>query len=120
MNRQPKKGGRNPKADPATSRYSVNFTSQEHIRFLKMYDRSGMTSKSAFIKAQFFGETFHVMTFETKQFSCTVSHGGKQLQPDFERTEKPFFRAQGNGTDLQTGEVYAAARGDSIENFGID
>ena len=64
MNRQPKKGGRNPKADPATTRYSVNFTSQEHIRFLKMYDRSGMTSKSAFIKAQFFGETFHVMTFD--------------------------------------------------------
>ena len=64
MNRQPKKGGRNPKADPATNRYSVNFTSQEHIRFLRMYDRSGMTSKSAFIKAQFFGETFHVMTFD--------------------------------------------------------
>ena len=64
MNRQPKKGGRNPKADPAKNRYSVNFTSQEHIRFLKMYDRSGMTSKSAFIKAQFFGETFHVMTFD--------------------------------------------------------
>ena len=29
-----------------------------------MYDRSGMTSKSSFIKAQFFGETFHVVTFD--------------------------------------------------------
>jgi hypothetical protein len=29
-----------------------------------MYDRSGMTSKSAFIKAQIFGEPFHVVTFD--------------------------------------------------------
>ena len=61
MNKKQNKGGRNPKADPATNRYSVNFNSQEHMRFLKMYDRSGMTSKSSFIKAQFFGETFHVV-----------------------------------------------------------
>ncbi len=64
MNKKQNKGGRNPKADPATNRYSVNFNSQEHMRFLKMYDRSGMTSKSSFIKAQFFGETFHVVTFD--------------------------------------------------------
>ena len=64
MNKKQNKGGRNPKADPAKNRYSVNFTSQEHMRFLKMYDRSGMTSKSSFIKAQFFGETFHVVTFD--------------------------------------------------------
>ena len=64
MNKKQNRGGRNPKADPATNRYSVNFTSQEHMRFLKMYDRSGMTSKSSFIKAQFFGETFHVVTFD--------------------------------------------------------
>ena len=56
MNKKQNKGGRNPKADPATNRYSVNFNSQEHMRFLKMYDRS--------IKAQFFGETFHVVTFD--------------------------------------------------------
>ncbi len=67
MNIQQKKGGRNPKPDPARNRYSVNFTSQEHMRFLEMYDRSGMTSKSAFIKAQFFGETFHVVTFDKGQ-----------------------------------------------------
>ena len=67
MNKILNKGGRNPKPDPARKRYSVNFTSQEHMRFLKMYDRSGMTSKSAFIKAQFFGETFHVVTFDKGQ-----------------------------------------------------
>ena len=34
------------------------------MRFLKMYDRSGITSKSAFIKARIFGEPFHVVTFD--------------------------------------------------------
>lgn len=34
------------------------------MRFLKMYDRSGITSKSAFIKARIFGEPFHVLTFD--------------------------------------------------------
>ena len=29
-----------------------------------MFDRSGMTSKSAFIKARIFGEPFHVVTFD--------------------------------------------------------
>ena len=53
--------------DPATNRYSVNFSSEEDMRFLKMYDRSGMTSKSAFIKARIFGEPFHVVTFDKSQ-----------------------------------------------------
>ena len=30
----------NPKLDPATNRYSVNFSSEEDVRFLKMFDRS--------------------------------------------------------------------------------
>ena len=37
------------------------------MRFLKMFDRSGMTSKSAFIKARIFGEPFHVVTFDKGQ-----------------------------------------------------
>ena len=96
MNKKQNKGGRNPKADPATNRYSVNFNSQEHMRFLKMYDRSGMTSKSSFIKAQFFGETFHVVTFDKglHEYYTKLSDfhdGWQQLQPDFEGTEKPLF-----------------------------
>ena len=50
-----------------TNRYSVNFSSEEEMRFLKMYDRSGITSKSAFIKARIFGEPFHVVTFDKSQ-----------------------------------------------------
>ena len=67
MNNKKNKGGRNPKLDPATNRYSVNFISEEDMRFLKMFDRSGMTSKSAFIKARIFGEPFHVVTFDKSQ-----------------------------------------------------
>ena len=52
---------------PATNRYSVNFSSEEDMRFLKMFDRSGMTSKSAFIKARIFGGPFHVVTFDKSQ-----------------------------------------------------
>jgi len=67
MTNNKSKGGRNPKLDPATNRYSVNFSSEEEMRFLKMYDRSGITSKSAFIKARIFGEPFHVVTFDKGQ-----------------------------------------------------
>ena len=42
----------------------MNFSSEEDMRFLRMFDRSGMTSKSAFIKARIFGEPFHVVTFD--------------------------------------------------------
>ena len=67
MNNKRNRGGRNPKLDPVTNRYSVNFSSDEDVRFLKMFDRSGMTSKSAFIKARIFGEPFHVLTFDKSQ-----------------------------------------------------
>ena len=67
MDNKKNKGGRNPKLDPATNRYSVNFNDQEHMRFLTMYDRSGMTSKSAFIKSRIFGEPFHVVKFDNSK-----------------------------------------------------
>lgn len=55
---------------------------------------------------------------ETERLSRAVPHVWQQLQPDFEGTEEPFFRAQGNGADLQTGEVHAATRGDCNEDSG--
>ena len=67
MTNNKSKGGRNPKLDPTTNRYSANFSNEEEMRFLKMYDRSGITSKSAFIKARIFSETFHVVTFDKSQ-----------------------------------------------------
>ena len=67
MNNKRNKGGRNPKLDPATNRITVNFTSKEYYEFLTKFERSGMSNKATFLKAQFFGQTFHVATFDKSQ-----------------------------------------------------
>jgi hypothetical protein len=55
------KGGRPTKTDTADYRFSVNFTAEEHTRFLTMFETSGLQSKAAFIKARVFGDTFRVI-----------------------------------------------------------
>lgn len=55
------KGGRPTKTDTADYRFSVNFTAEEHARFLTMYETSGLHSKAAFIKAMVFSDTFRVI-----------------------------------------------------------
>lgn len=62
-NRSPhrRKGGRPTKIDTAKYRYSVNFSEEEHARFLTMYEQSGLLSKAAFIKARVFGDVFRVI-----------------------------------------------------------
>ena len=67
MNNKKNKGGRNPKLDPATNRITVNFTSKEYNEFLTKFERSGMVNKATFLKAQFFGQSFHVVTFDKSQ-----------------------------------------------------
>ena len=57
-----KKGGRNPKLDPATNRYCVRFTGEETKRLLAMFKQSGMPYMACFIKAQFFGQEFRTFT----------------------------------------------------------
>jgi len=102
MNNKRNKGGRNPKLDPATNRYSVNFSSEEDMRFLKMYERSGMTSKSAFIKARIFGEPFHVVTFDKSRYEYYAKffagQSGKAERSDFHSQ----FRMVGNRSALGT------------------
>ena len=56
-----KKGGRNPKLDPAVFRYTVRFSEEEHNRFLVMFEKSGVYAKSVFLKAHFFGQPFKVL-----------------------------------------------------------
>lgn len=58
------KGGRTPKNDPASFRYSVNFTAVEHARFLTMFERSGLQSKSRFIAARVFNDEFRVVKID--------------------------------------------------------
>ena len=67
MNNKRNRGGRNTKLDPATNRITVNFTSKEYYEFLTKFERSGMSNKATFLKAQFFGQTFHVATFDKSQ-----------------------------------------------------
>jgi hypothetical protein len=56
------RGGRPPKINTAHIRYSVNFTAEEHTRLLTMFEKSGMVSKAAFIKARVFNGSFRVIT----------------------------------------------------------
>ena len=55
------RGGRPAKDNPAIYRFSVNFSAEEHARFLTMYEQSGLLSKAAFIKARVFGDVFRVI-----------------------------------------------------------
>ena len=55
------RGGRPAKDNPAIYRFSVNFSTEEHARFLTMYEQSGLLSKAAFIKARVFGDVFRVI-----------------------------------------------------------
>jgi len=52
-----KKGGRNPKVDPATHRYSISLTARENSKFLSLFEQSGMAVKAHFITACIFQST---------------------------------------------------------------
>ncbi|MBP4142613.1 hypothetical protein J3S90_12455 [Flavobacterium sp. P4023] len=45
------KGGRHPKKDPATNRYSISLTAEENARFLSLFEESGMNVKAHYITA---------------------------------------------------------------------
>ena len=55
-----KKRGEIPK-EKSEHRYSVNLTASENAQFLTLYELSGVYSKSAFIKARLFDQTFRVI-----------------------------------------------------------
>ncbi|MFI3314995.1 MAG: hypothetical protein R3Y04_04970 [Rikenellaceae bacterium] len=59
-----KTGGRPPKTDKAKNRLIINFADTEYVEFLSMWERSGVESKAAFIKARVFGESFRVTTVD--------------------------------------------------------
>lgn len=75
-------GGRPPKADPALKRYSVNFTEEEHARFLTLFEQSGTLSKAAFIKARVFNEEFRVIRSDrgTMEFAARLTTFNAQFR----------------------------------------
>ena len=58
------KGGRKPKLDPRTHRYSLNLDDVENAKFLAFYDQSGYRMKAHFIKNCIFGKTFKVLKID--------------------------------------------------------
>jgi hypothetical protein len=52
--KNPHKGGRHPKKDPAVHRYSISLTVEENARFLTLFETSGMNVKAHFITACIF------------------------------------------------------------------
>lgn len=51
------KGGRHPKDDPATFRYSISLTAVENAKFLTLFEQSGMNAMAHFITACIFQKT---------------------------------------------------------------
>ncbi|MCM1151989.1 MAG: hypothetical protein NC322_08130 [Alistipes senegalensis] len=54
-------GGRPPKSDKASHQVMVRFTDKEYVRFLTMYEQSGVYAKAVFIKARVFDAEFRVL-----------------------------------------------------------
>lgn len=59
-----KKGGRNPKADPAKYRYSISLTAKENSKFLSLFEQSGMAVKAHFITACIFQSPIKTVKFD--------------------------------------------------------
>jgi hypothetical protein len=62
--KQQKKGGRNPKKDPAVFRYSISLTALENARFLSLFEQSGMHTMAHFITACIFQKTIKTVIIE--------------------------------------------------------
>ena len=52
--KNPHKGGRHPKKDPAVHHYSISLTAEENARFLTLFETSGMNIMAHFITACIF------------------------------------------------------------------
>lgn len=57
-------GGRPPKINPAAYRYVVRFDASENDVFLSKFEKSGATTKTAFIKNVLLGKPFKVFVVD--------------------------------------------------------
>ena len=58
MNNKRNRGGRNPKLDPATNRYSVNFSSEEDMKIIEL-------ARIIEYKHIFLTHNYHFFTYRT-------------------------------------------------------
>lgn len=59
-------GGRPPKLDPASIRLSIRFNSEDHAKFLSLYEQSGVYCKARFIVKRIFNEEFRALIIDKK------------------------------------------------------
>ena len=64
MQKEKRRTGRCPKLDTKTHCVMVRFDDGEWNRFLAMHAKSGVYAKAVFLKEQFFGRTFRVVTVD--------------------------------------------------------
>ena len=62
--RPPRLGGRKPKADPATFRYSISFNEAQHNEFLSRFEQSGLKVKAHFITSCIFDRALKVVQID--------------------------------------------------------
>lgn len=103
------KWGKHSKETRKTHCVMVRFDDEEWLKFLSMYDQSGVYARSVFIKARVFSQPFRVIKtdktlfdylHQTFVFSCAIPRRGQQLQPSGQGTACTFFREKGDGIAL--------------------
>lgn len=62
--KQLRKGGRNPKKDPAVFRYSISLSAEENARFLSLFEQSGINAMAHFITACIFQKTIKTVKID--------------------------------------------------------
>lgn len=62
--KNPHKGGRHPKKDPAVHRYSISLTAEENAHFLTLFETSGMNIMAHFITACIFQKGITTVTVD--------------------------------------------------------
>ena len=91
------KGGRKPKLNPRTHRYSLNLDDVENAKFLAFYDQSGYRMKAHFIKNCIFGKSFKVLKIDKSKVDYYI-----QLSQLFSQ-----FRSIGNNYNQVVKELHS-------------
>lgn len=74
--------GRKPKSDPASYRYGIKLNTEERGRFELLFQKSGLTQHSRFIKAAVFGTPIKVVSIDkaTMDYYIRLTNFYQQFQ----------------------------------------
>ena len=71
--KHPKAGGRKPKADPCSHRYSFNLNDADNAQFMSLFDASGLKDKAHFITSCIFNKELKVIKIDKAAMDLPVS-----------------------------------------------